>query len=233
MEKNTQTSALQRPAAVIPSLRPLYEATRDYICAHAGSKGYISTQAEGRDPLFGYLFTDNDMHVVEVRIHAVCVNDGEVRLLCDTDTTPAAIITYDEPAMLAPDAPWHFLRNEDVLTAQTLLNIAEFIHEYVEPERVRAPYSVSHATMRPQDLIPTFMRVLDENNPNKAADLRHACPALRKALDGQNDAWYDSPEASTLLNEDLFDAMQDIAPEGCSFGSHPGDGSDYGFWPDE
>jgi hypothetical protein len=37
-------------------------------------------------------------------------------------------------------------------------------------------------------------------------------------------------ERSEFLNETLWNYMDEIAPEGSSFVSHPGDGSDYGFW---
>ena len=82
--------------------------------------------------------------------------------------------------------------------------------------------SLSHATMRPQDLIPRFLDVLREHAPEKYAPT----PVIPS---DEDHPWWDSEDAHYLL-EDLFDALQDIAPEGCYFGAHPGDGSDYGFW---
>ena len=45
----------------------------------------------------------------------------------------------------------------------------------------------------------------------------------------ENHAWWDSDDVMYLL-EDLFNALNDHAPIGCYFGSHPGDGSDFGYW---
>ena len=84
--------------------------------------------------------------------------------------------------------------------------------------------SLSHATMRPQDLIPRFLDFLREHAPEKYAQL--PSPVIPS---DEDHPWWGSEEAQYLL-EDLFDALDEIAPEGCYFGAHPGDGSDYGFW---
>jgi hypothetical protein len=46
------------------------------------------------------------------------------------------------------------------------------------------------------------------------------------------DSWA-SEQLSYLYNEDIDNLMQEIAPPGCYFGSHPGDGSDIGFWRED
>lgn len=66
--------------------------------------------------------------------------------------------------------------------------------------------TISHGTMRPEDLIPKLLEVLEELNPEA----------------GQ--------EAQSQFLSELFDLLDQEAPEGFYFGSHPGDGSDYGFW---
>lgn len=88
--------------------------------------------------------------------------------------------------------------------------------------------SISHGTMRPEDLIPCF-----------AAELE-ACVKSSGAHTGRTNLYleareitdFDSEEASEVLS-DLFDALNEYAPEGTYFGAHEGDGSDYGFWPVE
>jgi hypothetical protein len=88
--------------------------------------------------------------------------------------------------------------------------------------------SVSTGTMREEDLIPAFEQVLDE-----AGATYDRPDAVDKLLDGFELCDDEMEEVSWYLNEELFDAMNAIAPDGCYFGSHPGDGADYGFWESE
>ena len=89
--------------------------------------------------------------------------------------------------------------------------------------------SVSHGTMHPKHLIPVFLDVLKTYAPEKYnAYVKENQEVLD--LDGIDD------ETLGYVVEELFDKLNEIAPDGTYFGSHPGDGSDYGFWsvdPDE
>lgn len=97
--------------------------------------------------------------------------------------------------------------------------------------------TVSRATMRPEDLVPAFMEVLEEYWPEKAVELtgfyggEYGWPYSMSGLHYPDPIPEDLQEAAGYLVEDLFDAMQEIAPEGYYFGSTPGDGCDYEFWP--
>ena len=94
--------------------------------------------------------------------------------------------------------------------------------------------SVSHATMRPQDLIPAFLSELSERDPTAYAQMVVAPfgPVPAHAWDDDDAEWWTSEEAGFVL-EELFDALDACAPDGYYFGAHPGDGSDYGYWPIE
>lgn len=102
-------------------------------------------------------------------------------------------------------------------------------------EGTSQPGSISHGTMRPIDLIPTFMNILKKEAPQRAQEILQNYPDLDEALTAleggvEDEAYFDSEEAVEVLNNEIWDAMQEIAPEGHYFGSHPGDGSDYGYW---
>lgn len=84
--------------------------------------------------------------------------------------------------------------------------------------------SISHGTLRTEDLLQAFADTLENLDPT---DKYFALIREARAVDP------DSETASYLVNEELYDALNDLAPEGTYFGAHPGDGSDFGFWPVE
>lgn len=94
--------------------------------------------------------------------------------------------------------------------------------------------SISSGTMRPQDLIPTFLDALETYWPEKHKELidpKDGTPAVPSHVweDGDDSPWWASDDALYLLNE-LFDHLDECAPEGMHFGAHEGDAADYGFW---
>lgn len=96
--------------------------------------------------------------------------------------------------------------------------------------------SVSHGTMRPADLIPSFFDVLTEYHPEKASEIVRAEGLLPICAPSHIDweQWVEAhPESAGYLLEELFDALGEMAPKWFYFGAHAGDGSDYGFWRTE
>lgn len=100
--------------------------------------------------------------------------------------------------------------------------------------------TISHGTLRAQDLLTSFASALNglvERLPDDAASDRLAamCDEARQ-LAADMDAFADdfddntADRASDLLN-DLSYELNNFCPEGCYFGAHEGDGSDFGYWP--
>jgi hypothetical protein len=88
--------------------------------------------------------------------------------------------------------------------------------------------SIISATLREQDLIPAFEGVLDI-----AGEEYERPSSVDKLLLGQSLTDDEAEEVAFYLNETLFDMLDEIAPEGTCFGSHPGDGADFGFWEED
>ncbi len=99
--------------------------------------------------------------------------------------------------------------------------------------------SIIHGTHRPEDLLGTLLFALEDYNMPAAR--RFNSELISRGFGysqcgvcgmGNRDDWpqdFDDDVASELI-EELFDALNEVAPEGCYFGAHPGDGSDFGFW---
>lgn len=89
--------------------------------------------------------------------------------------------------------------------------------------------SISHGTMRPQDVLPILLDTLRECDADAYAQCINLIPS--HASEDDDAAWW-SEEATEHIGA-IFDALNDCAPLGLYFGAHPGDGSDYGFWMSE
>jgi len=89
--------------------------------------------------------------------------------------------------------------------------------------------TVIHGTLRAQDLILAFSDALDAIDPEATAKIRAEGWVPESAINDDDDAWWSS-EAPSWIMDDLFDALNDAAPDGCYFGTTEGDGSDFGFW---
>lgn len=96
--------------------------------------------------------------------------------------------------------------------------------------------SVSSGTMRPEDLVPCFMEILREYSPEEyqriASDIAAEFDLALCELHDGHPAWR-SEFMTWILNEDIWDAMNDIALDGTRFSTRSGDGADWGYWPIE
>lgn len=89
--------------------------------------------------------------------------------------------------------------------------------------------TISHGTLRHQDLLRTFADELDYLGWSN----RHAlCIEARESadkLDAETVSAADTDEAANVL-EGLMEALDRACPPGVYFGTLEGDGSDFGFW---
>lgn len=89
---------------------------------------------------------------------------------------------------------------------------------------------VSEGTLRIEDLLRNFAEALEtlDQESTYASLIEEA----RRIAD--NEQFLEKePEIAAWVLAELEDALMELAPEGTYFGSHPGDGACFGFWPEE
>ncbi len=86
--------------------------------------------------------------------------------------------------------------------------------------------SISHGTMRSEDLVPRFIAAWHSVSPEDATNYAEA---HADALDGTAE---DAEEVLDDMLESLFNVLNEYTLPYTYFGSNDGDGSDYGVWID-
>jgi hypothetical protein len=148
-----------------------------------------------------------------------------------------------------PGTPYAHIRSDGAIFRPGFDGVANVIYQpTIEPASDRLPadfagVEISSGTLRDVDLIDAFTSVLDTHaidHPRYAsarADFESDCANL--ALDElRRPGGLPDDERSGRLDdathdylEALFESLDELAPEGTSFGAHEGDGASFGFWP--
>jgi hypothetical protein len=100
--------------------------------------------------------------------------------------------------------------------------------------------SISHGTHRPQDLIGSYLWELKSLLPvyeyqeltGKLDDMVKRTVTADALSDDDFDPSEAIDEARSEALQYLTEQLEALAPVYTYFGAHPGDGSDFGFWPD-
>lgn len=92
--------------------------------------------------------------------------------------------------------------------------------------------SISHGTLRPQDLADAILYALRDMEHDDKALLRDLDTIAGHDDDDDDDDMDDSPMewADECISDGIY-ALQEYAPPFCYVGMHEGDGADLGVWP--
>lgn len=89
-------------------------------------------------------------------------------------------------------------------------------------------YTVNSDTMKEEHLLDAFNGFIMNHVPVESPEWVVLVGLIGEASDLLKEG--DQETVSFIINEDIWAVMNQIAPEGCIFGAHDGDGACYGFW---
>lgn len=90
--------------------------------------------------------------------------------------------------------------------------------------------TIIHGTLRPEDLIPAFLKELERLDKLAYEALVDEYLSLG-VLDCDGNLVTGRDNSYWYLLEEVEDTLGDLAPDGLYFGTLEGDGSDFGWWP--
>jgi hypothetical protein len=94
--------------------------------------------------------------------------------------------------------------------------------------RFATPGTVIAGTLKPEDLIPALFEHLCDVAPLRSTLVAQVQPMV---------GLWNCDKANTELTQGCVDALiqalSECAPDGHYFGTHQGDGADFGYWPEE
>jgi hypothetical protein len=88
--------------------------------------------------------------------------------------------------------------------------------------------SYSEGTLRAYDVFWAGIEALEQVSPSKAKTILKDVP--EDARDDSQHDWWDSEDASWVVNEDLWTVLNRYCPPYCYWGSTEGDGASIGCW---
>lgn len=92
--------------------------------------------------------------------------------------------------------------------------------------------TISHGTLRTEDLLPAFAEELEYYTHRNREELGAAETERLLALVNEAAAYYaEHEEDADELIDELRIELDQFAPPYCYFGALDGDGTDFGFWP--
>ena len=126
---------LPPPRDFVPDFNPLFNRVCNYVKKNQGDKGYIDTQDESFDTIYTVVYDEEEGRAIEKRVHGVRWNPEtkDLEIVFD-EIYRTCVITYTEDDF-KDSKNWWSVRWSDVYFVHTLINIAECIDEYVEPEK--------------------------------------------------------------------------------------------------
>lgn len=123
----------------IPNLDTMYNDVCKFVKAQQGEKGYIDTQSDENDTIYGFEYNYDYQQGEERVVHGVRWNEEDQDLQVVLEPIMRTYkVTYDEESFTGkcedPDAnaEWESVKWSDIYYIPTIFSIAESIWEYVD-----------------------------------------------------------------------------------------------------